>query len=79
MDVISFICLIICDKYHYLGWAPLHFTKGYYDYGLEAINIIVSSKSIDEEREKLKKCREKWEKIYALVFYKHLYSNLLNK
>ena len=70
---------IMCDKYHYLGWAPLHFTKGYYDYGLEAINIIISSKSVDEEIEKLEKCRVKWQKLYAFIFYHHLYNNMVNK
>lgn len=70
---------IMCDKHHYLGWAPLHFTKGYYDYGLEAINIILSSKSIAEEVDRLEKCRIKWQRLYATIFYHHLYNNFINR
>ena len=77
--VIQMLHNVMCDKYHYLGWAPLHFTKGYYDYGLEAINIIISSKSMDEETERLEKCRLKWQKLYAFIFYNILYSNFVNK
>ena len=68
---------IICDRHHYLNWAPLHFTRGYYDYALEAVNIIVSSKNRDNEFEMLEKCRLKWQRNYALFFYKYLYNNFI--
>ena len=42
---------VLCDKYHHLNIGLLHFTKEYYDYGINAINIITKGlKRDDEER-----------------------------
>lgn len=68
---------VVCDAYHPLKKGVLHFTQEYYDYGLEAINIITQNMPKEEEEAALKRLCQDTETLYAKKYFGILEKSLL--
>ena len=67
--VINYLDNAIADLKHRLGISPLHFTKHYYSYCLECIELILKKLPAEEEAVQLKKIRRKWNRLYAVSYF----------
>ena len=75
--VIEFPQGVLADEHHKWGRAPLHFVQEYYDYSLEAVEIITGRfLSPDAEKASLKELKEKYNEIfrqkYTPLFVKYI-------
>lgn len=67
--VIEFPKGVFGDESHKWGRAPLHYIPEYYDYGLKAVDIITQGRlPYEEEREKLRELRERYEDLMKLKY-----------
>lgn len=67
--VIKFPYYMMCDSNHKWGVDSLHYTSGYYIYGMEAINIILKSFDTTYEKCKLDELRMVWSEKYATAYF----------
>lgn len=67
--VIDFLSNSVSDLKHRLGISPLHFTKHYYNYCLECIELIIQKLPVDEEIVQLQKIRKKWNRKCAVTYF----------
>lgn len=62
---------IVCNRHHFWGNEPLHYTNEYYDYCFRAINLIINSDNIDNVNKCLEimrnDCSDIYRKKYGLV------------
>ncbi len=66
--VVNFPENVLGDAQHPWGKMPLHFTHEYYDYGLNAINIICREQlAREEEMRRLEQLRQKYGEIYKKI------------
>lgn len=67
--VIEFPKGVIGDEGHKWGRASLHYVPEYYNYGLEAVDIITQERlSFKEEQKKLRELKEKYEDMLKLKY-----------
>ena len=80
--VIEFPITTVGALKHRWGKHPLHYVQEYYDYGLEAINIISKRLSLDEEKMLLLQLKEEYSQRLWSVYQNSVcgfYSNIQNK
>jgi len=64
---------VVCDKHHKWGMASLHFTKQYYEYVFNVINIIVQKYDLDIEKSMIQNLAKQCESWYRSTYFIHLY------
>lgn len=67
--VINYLDNAVADLKHRLGISPLHFTKHYYNYCLECIELILKKLPAEEEAVRLRKIRRKWNRLCAVTYF----------
>ena len=58
---IPFLDNVIGDERHQWGLGPLHFVSEYYEYGAEAMSLIMQQLPVSEERYRMKELQEKYQ------------------
>ena len=67
--VINYLPNAVADLNHRFGVSPLHFAKHYYSYYFECIEVILKKLPAEEEKVKLKKILNKWNKYCAAKYF----------
>ena len=60
------------DTNHWLGISSLHYSKEYYDYTYECVNIIMEGLPREEEERRIQEAKAKYELIYYRKYYNML-------
>lgn len=74
--VIEFPTGMVADEGHKWGRASLHYVPEYYDYALEAVNVITQENlSYENEQEKLRNLKEQCEDLVKLKYETLMFKN----
>ena len=67
--IIPALDALLADKNHWLGRAPMHYTKELYDYQYECINVINEKLPREEEEKRIEELRRRYTNIYYEKYY----------